>query len=299
MPAACSNLDPELIGGVDVVRGPVANIYGSGAIGGVVSFRTKDVGDVLNFGERWGILANTMVGSNMGRGFGSLFGAVRANPNIDLFAGGVLRSQSNYKDGDGTEIPNTGYDVAAGVAKATIRPFDGHEIKLTGITQDFQFKTGQQAVNAASTTSAESVYDSRVRTDLLSATWRYNRPDDNWFDFEGTAISAATTKTRPRSFNGTAGSLGNAITGFVGDRRTFNIDTSGIDFHNSTRFETGPFRHVLTYGIDGFVDKVNVVDATGTADLIHPVRQAHGRRRVRSVEDELPELARGARRRAL
>jgi hemoglobin/transferrin/lactoferrin receptor protein len=31
-------LDPELVGGVDVVRGPTANIYGSGAIGGVVAF---------------------------------------------------------------------------------------------------------------------------------------------------------------------------------------------------------------------------------------------------------------------
>jgi outer membrane receptor protein involved in Fe transport len=34
-------LDPELVGGVEVVRGPTANIYGSGAIGGVVSFRTR------------------------------------------------------------------------------------------------------------------------------------------------------------------------------------------------------------------------------------------------------------------
>jgi hemoglobin/transferrin/lactoferrin receptor protein len=40
-------LEPELVAGVDVARGPVANIYGSGAIGGVVSFRTKDVEDVL------------------------------------------------------------------------------------------------------------------------------------------------------------------------------------------------------------------------------------------------------------
>src|SRR4029079_13546763 len=46
-------LEPELIGGHDGVRGPVANIYGSGAIGGVVSFRTKDVDDVLKAGERW------------------------------------------------------------------------------------------------------------------------------------------------------------------------------------------------------------------------------------------------------
>ena len=45
-------LDPELIGGVDVVRGPTANIYGSGAIGGLVSFRTKDINDVVRPGER-------------------------------------------------------------------------------------------------------------------------------------------------------------------------------------------------------------------------------------------------------
>src|SRR5215813_900934 len=40
-------LEPELVGELDVSRGPVSNIYGSGAIGGVVSFRTKDVQDVL------------------------------------------------------------------------------------------------------------------------------------------------------------------------------------------------------------------------------------------------------------
>src|SRR5690606_2188237 len=33
-------IDPELIKQVDVIRGPVANTYGSGAIGGVVFFET-------------------------------------------------------------------------------------------------------------------------------------------------------------------------------------------------------------------------------------------------------------------
>ena len=51
-------LDPELVAEVDVARGPVTNIYGSGAIGGVVSFRTKDAQDVLRPGERIGALLN-------------------------------------------------------------------------------------------------------------------------------------------------------------------------------------------------------------------------------------------------
>ena len=48
--------DPEMMKSVDVTRGPTSTIYGSGAIGGVVSFTTLDAGDVLKddatFGEK-------------------------------------------------------------------------------------------------------------------------------------------------------------------------------------------------------------------------------------------------------
>src|SRR5688572_30768454 len=79
-------LEPELIGGLDVIRGPVANIYGSGAIGGVASFRTKDVADILKPGERYGAQGHIMAGSNQGQGLGSLFGAGHVGANVDVFA---------------------------------------------------------------------------------------------------------------------------------------------------------------------------------------------------------------------
>ena len=60
-------LNPELIGGIDIVRGPTANIYGSGAIGGVASFRTKDIQDVVRPGERWGVDINNVFGTNNNR----------------------------------------------------------------------------------------------------------------------------------------------------------------------------------------------------------------------------------------
>ncbi len=93
-------LDPELIGGIDVVRGPTANIYGSGAIGGVVSFRTKDIDDVVRPGERWGVDISGVLRHQQGRGIGSVFGGVRVNPDVDVFGGAVYRTQGNYKDGD-------------------------------------------------------------------------------------------------------------------------------------------------------------------------------------------------------
>ena len=40
-------LDPMFVSDIDIVRGPISNIYGSGAIGGVASFTTRGVDDVL------------------------------------------------------------------------------------------------------------------------------------------------------------------------------------------------------------------------------------------------------------
>src|SRR5215212_4770733 len=129
-------LNPELVGGIDVVRGPTANIYGSGAIGGVASFRTKDIEDVVRPGERWGVDAKTILGTNQGRALGSAFGGVRVNPDIDLFAGGTYSTQENYKDGTGFEVANTGNRLTSGIAKLTVRPADGHEVKLGTIFQE-------------------------------------------------------------------------------------------------------------------------------------------------------------------
>jgi hemoglobin/transferrin/lactoferrin receptor protein len=40
-------IEPELLKQVTIVRGPVSNIYGSGAIGGVAVFETKSASDFL------------------------------------------------------------------------------------------------------------------------------------------------------------------------------------------------------------------------------------------------------------
>ncbi len=171
-------LDPELVGGVDIVRGPTANIYGSGAIGGVVSFRTKDIDDVVRPGERWGVDMSGSYGTNKDRGLGSIFGGVRADPTVDVFGGAVYRTQGNYKDGAGTEIGNTGNEIAAGLMKVTVRPADGHEIKFGAVFQDYQYNIGQ--FNRGPTTTAAaptaiagtSVYASDAKNYTGTITWK-------------------------------------------------------------------------------------------------------------------------------
>ncbi len=277
-------LDPELIGGVDVVRGPTANINGSGAIGGVVSFRTKDIDDVLRPGERWGVDMSGSYGTNRDRGMGSVFGGVRVDPNVDVFGGAVYRTQGNYKDGSGTEIGNTGNEIAGGLMKVTVRPAEGHEIKLGGVFQDYQYDIGQfnrgPVLTAAQRAlyQGSSVYASDVRNYTGTLSWKYSRPDDMLFDWNisvyGNRTDNDQTKTYHYSTSGSAycgaGIAGNNISGCVGDKRGYSLDTVGLDVNNTSRFDIGEWRNAVTYGFDAFRDDVQTFDGRGNSNITTP-----------------------------
>ncbi len=255
-------LDPEVIGGVDVVRGPTSNIYGSGAIGGVASFRTKDVDDVLKAGQRWGVLSNGLIGSNTYQGMASSFAAARPSQNVDFIAGGVYRDRADYDDGNGNPVVNSGFEMSTGLAKLTLRPFEGHEVKFTGLTSETKFENGTPNVN---TTPHATVYSTQATNDILTARWRYHRPEDRLFDFDAN-VYQTTTEVNQKKVDG---SNSNNF-GLLGSVRSFKIETIGTDINNTSRFDTGAFRHALTIGGDVFQDKVNVIDNTGTGDLFTP-----------------------------
>lgn len=255
-------LDPELIGGVDVVRGPTANIYGSGAIGGLVSFRTKDINDVLRPAERWGVDLSGSYGSNNSRGLGSVFGGVRATPDVDIFGGAVYRTQGNYKDGNGTEIGNTGNQVESGLMKLTVRPALGHEVKFGAVFQDYQYDIGQFNRGPVATAAqralyqGSSVYASDTKNYTGTIAWNYALPSDNLFDWHmsvyGNRVDNDQTKTYHYSTAGSAycgaGNVGNNISGCVGDKRGYVLNTYGIDANNTTRFNVGDWRNAVTPG---------------------------------------------------
>ncbi len=272
-------LNPELIGSADIVRGPTANIYGSGAIGGVASFRTKDIRDVVRPGERWGMDANTVIGTNTAHALGSLFGGVHVNPNVDVFAGGTYSTQDSYKDGTNTTVENTANQLASGIAKLTVRPSDGHEVKLGHVFQQDLYDVGQprRPVGLPLAGAGTSVYATNVKNYTTTLGWKYSRPDDRLFDWDSKIYWNRTENDQTKILHTTTGGvgnctggLGNNITGCVGSKRGYVIDTYGIDLNNTSRFVTDGWRHALTYGVDAFRDKVATVDATGNSDDTTP-----------------------------
>jgi hemoglobin/transferrin/lactoferrin receptor protein len=255
-------IDPELVKSVDVIRGPVANTYGSGAIGGVVFFDTKDAEDFLKPDETWAASATGRYESN-GKGWTtSASGAYRFNENWDALGNIVYRNYDNYKDGAGNTVNGTGFDVLSGLLKTTIRPSENSELKLgwTGSSDSWNEISG-----------GKPAYDVDMKQNTFTA--RYNITDDakSWLDLH---INASYNKTNlnqvalvpiPGRFDPVTGV---PVVLPAGSRSSFDIGTSAIDIWNTSRFETSGIAHELTYGGDWVGDKVKT-DGTAGGDSFY------------------------------
>ncbi|MBS9478320.1 TonB-dependent hemoglobin/transferrin/lactoferrin family receptor [Ancylobacter radicis] len=252
-------VEPGLIADVDVVRGPVSNIYGSGAIGGVVTMRTKDADDIIAKGNSWGVEADAEGATNGPMGYGSLLAAAHVGQNVDVFFGGTYRNQDDYKDGDGNVVDDTGYETWTGIAKVTVRPVDFHEVKLSFLNYESQYQTS----NDSSSTS--TAYQTEVANRSLTLSWDYENPDDNLFDWSSAVywnqVDEDQVKVRGSS---------NPITGAIGDPRSFVIDTVGFDVNNTSRFEWAGMENAITIGGDYFHDDVDNTDDYGFGDGYNP-----------------------------
>lgn len=266
-------LDPELLSGVDVVRGPVANIYGSGAIGGVASFRTKDVDDILLPGEIAAIQSHGMFGSNGDQWLASTFMGARG-PTGDVFVGGVYRDSQDYRDGAGDVVQNTGSQLESGIVKLTARPSDGQEIKLTGITYNTNYNFGQ-------TTGEEGIYATNAQNQTVNLAYNVKSPETPLLDFHSNAYwnqtSVRQTVTVP-FIAGCGPGCSIDFTGPPGTVSSFMLNTDGFNLNNTSRFDTGPVRHAITYGGDFVSDSVNVFDGSDPGAPLTPSghRAAYG-----------------------
>jgi hemoglobin/transferrin/lactoferrin receptor protein len=261
-------VDPELLAGADVVRGPVANIYGSGAIGGVASFRTKDLDDILLPGETAAVQSHGMFGTNGAQWLASTFLGARGALG-DIFAGGVYRNSQDYRDGNGDIVQNTGSQLESGMVKLTTRPGDGQEIKISGITYNTNYNFGQ-------TTGEEGIYATLAQNQTVTGAYNFTSPETPLLDFRSNAYWNQTyvkqTVTVPFIDQGID------FTGPPGTVSSFMLNTGGFNLNNTSRFDTGPFRHALTYGGDFVSDNVNVVDGSDPGAPLTPSgrREAYG-----------------------
>jgi len=263
-------LEPEVLKLVTVTRGPVANIYGSGAIGGVAAFETVGAFDFLRDGEDYAVYEKIGYSSNDDGFLTNTAGAARLGEYGGLLANVIYRNENEYTDGAGNEIYNSGSEILSGLVKATIFPSAYETVTVSYLVNDEDYDSGA--------TPTGTQYSNHVIADTAVARYQRANPDEPLVNLNA-SLYLTGTKAEQEKYCCSANPP-------IGAGRTFDIDTFGGDAWNTSLFSTGFLNHTLTIGGDGFEDRVNVVDEFSTADLFTP----GGKRLVYGafIQDQVP-----------
>ncbi|MGA0530589.1 TonB-dependent hemoglobin/transferrin/lactoferrin family receptor [Hansschlegelia sp. KR7-227] len=255
---AFAYIDPELIGGVDIDKGPTSLAGGAGVIGGVVNFRTLNFDDIALPGRDYGVRFNGTTGTNAFTFNGSLAAASRVTESFELVGAVGRKKLGEYevgKRGDldyvglGERAEYTTQDQWSWLLKATAEPAENHKLTLSYTGLSTKFGTG----------SGPYVDTDDVVNHTIVADWRWT-PGSAWADVAAKLYYTRTSNDqfRPRRLrdpDGDPNDPGNIR--YSEANVDYAIDTYGGSLSNTSRFAIPLFDVALTYGGEYFLDKTD------------------------------------------
>lgn len=243
-------LDPALLSSAEVLRGPASSLYGSGALGGVLSFRTLEAGDLIGAGQTYGARAGAGYQDVNEEMFATLAGAARPTENLDLVLGGVYRDSDDIQLGSGATLISDD-DIRSGLAKMTARPLDGLSATVSYLRFRNDAREPDNAEGATAVSSSNPLVDKDVKSDTLSGEFLYTPTGSNWIDLNVTAAftDSQVDETAPTS----------------GRRTERDVETMSLFADNRTRFSLAEGAGLtLTYGVEGNQDDYVGRDSTSS-----------------------------------
>lgn len=230
-------VDPELLRQVEVLRGPGSTLYGSGALGGVVSLRTIEVEDILQQGARFGGLAGAGWQSQGSGPRGSLALGARGG-DFTLLGAVAGFANNNFTDGRGTTIPFTGDDALSLLGKLGWNP-GSHRFQLSAL----RFRDDHRLPISANTASTTGIADRDTVSESLSFRWSFSDPATPLFEPQLVLYRTRVDIEERR------------LAGSRATERT-ELTTLGFDAQNTARFTLGRLgRHALTFGTEIYRDE--------------------------------------------
>ncbi|MEL6508132.1 MAG: TonB-dependent receptor plug domain-containing protein, partial [Pseudomonadota bacterium] len=166
-------VDPELVRAVEVVRGPTSALYGSGALGGVISTRTITARDILGEGETVAVRLNAGYQSvnNEFRVGGT--GVWQAQDGLfDVVGHLTYRESGNIELGNDFSLPADD-EIVSSLLKLTVRPADDLEIYASWLrfNADSTDPQNPQGVNLAGPGNALVCRDAQNQTFQGGVNW--------------------------------------------------------------------------------------------------------------------------------
>jgi hemoglobin/transferrin/lactoferrin receptor protein len=184
--------DPELYKRVEVLRGPASStLYGSGALGGVVNFTSKDASDFIADGDTGAVRIKGGYNSNRDGWLGSTTIAHRMGANAEFLLSGNYRVADSYVTGDGTVVAGSNFEAWSGLAKGTFNVGDEGKLRLS--YQRFDSDLDGQALSQTTTADLFGSIDRHVVDDTAIVAWEDPFSDN---DMLAVKVSASFSNTQ-------------------------------------------------------------------------------------------------------
>jgi hemoglobin/transferrin/lactoferrin receptor protein len=251
-------IDPALVQRVEVVRGGGSTLFGSGALGGVISVETVDAADLLAPGRTMGARLSFGFASNGDQpsAAGTVFADYGTTDVLLSLAG--RRTTSDLVSGDGTEIPFSQYESLNGLFKFGFEPNADSRFELSYSAYRDE---GQVPANSSSNPDASNpVVDREADVQDLRLSWDYAPEGSDWIDL--TALFYATRIDIEES----------VIPPAAARLDTTRYDTYGLEIVNRSTFDLGVPVDIV-YGIEAFRD-TQEGDRDGAPRLAFPDAEA-------------------------
>lgn len=169
--------DPDLLQRVEVLRGANSAVFGSGALGGVVSLTTRSARDLLDAGEEFGGRYRVGYQSNGGDLTQSFSGFAAGEAFDALLNFGLGGTRAPIRDGNGEAIPNTEDELRNGLVKLGWSP--GVTTRGEVSWQGFDNQAAEP-INANDLTG--TLVDRDTRFEALRASFRTRSQTSEWLD---------------------------------------------------------------------------------------------------------------------
>ncbi|MDP3897175.1 MAG: TonB-dependent receptor [Mesorhizobium sp.] len=187
--------DPELYKKVEVLRGPASStLYGSGALGGVINFVTKDASDFIAEGDTGALRLKADFNSNRN---GYLFSSVlaqRMGDNAEFLLTGNYRFADAYKTGNDTVIIGSNFRAWSGLAKGTFKVGDEGTLRLS--YQHWDSDLEDQQLSQTSTAAFFGLIDRHVVDQTAIAAYENPFTDNNLLDVKVSASYSNTSNSQ-------------------------------------------------------------------------------------------------------
>jgi hemoglobin/transferrin/lactoferrin receptor protein len=260
--------DFELFKRVEVLRGPASStLYGSGAIGGVVAFTTKDASDFLAEGETTALRFKSGYESNGDTNkYGVIFATRRGNAEflaaLNTSSGGIMQ------DGDGNDILGTEHESMSGLFKGKLTFGNDNDQTLTLALSrtDTDLEDAQVAQTGGSASAFFGTADIHAVDDTVTLTYNHEFVGNDLLDLT-VQLSYTDTSVSKRNFS--LGAMCSPGTFQVLCDSDFAYETTTLRVENTADLSTGVWENYLTFGVQVSEQERNATTSLGAMGF-HP-----------------------------